>query len=311
MYNEEIKKRYIQEKEATTSTPENYLERLFNKTKGFEGKLEKDVSSFTVYEIMDTYKTINSSSFETLLVMHNHLSLYTQWCLHENLVPDCQNHFVEIKNEALLNCINKVILEKAVITRKRLYFWLAQMDNPSDAFVMLCLFEGIKGQAFCEIANLRISDFSGNTVKLCTGRELTVSDKLIELAKLTDETYVYHTVSKTNSKEYMLEDEGYLIKKYHNCKDGANEEQRGRRIYKKLFRNFEEKLEVKDYMKSNSLITSGMIDFINTRAKELEITAKDYLFSKENHVLEVKERYGYDMKRLRKMFYAKYEEYLI
>jgi hypothetical protein len=65
-------------------------------------------------------------------------------------------------------------------------------------------------------------------------------------------------------------------------------------------------------MKPNALAVSGMIDFINTRAKELGITAKDYLFLKKtDYVLEVKEKYGYDMKRLRKTFYKKYEEHLI
>ena len=309
MYNEVIKKRYIQEKESNTSIPDKYLERLFNKTKIFEESLNKDISCFTAYEIIDFYKTISISTFETLLVMNNHLSLYTQWSLQESLVPDCQNHYAEIKNDTLLQCINTVKLDKSIITRKELYEWLAKLDNPGDKFVMLCLFEGIKGKDFCEISNLKISDFSGNKVNLCTGREIIVSDKLVELANETDQTYVYYSVNKTSQKEYPLEDEGYILKKYHNCKDGVDAYQRGRRIYQKLLRNFTEVLDSKEYMKPNALTISGMIEFINIRSEQLRITAREYLFS--DYVLEVKERYCYDMKRLRVTFYKKYEEHLI
>lgn len=308
MYNAEIKKRYIEEKERTTSLPEGFLERLFLKTKEFEERLNKDISSFTVYEIVDFYKTINISTLESLININSNLSLYVQWSLVENLVPDCQNHFVELNNEDLIKCINLVGLGKAVVGKEKLYYWLGQMDNPSDAFVMLCLFEGIKGKAFCEIANLRMSDFSGNKVRLCTGREITVSDRLVELAKETNETYTYY--SAANSKEYQLEDEGFIIKMYKNCKSDVSEFQRGRRIYKKLFRSFTSK-DVKEFMKPNSLTISGMIDFINSRSQELGITGEEYLFSKENYVLEVNEKYCYDMKRLRTSFVTKYGEYLI
>lgn len=308
MYNAEIKKRYIEEKEKSTSMPEGFLERLFLRTKEFEEKLNKDINSFTVYEIVDFYKTINISTLESLININCNLSLYVQWSLVENLVPDCQNHFVELSHEDLMKCINLVGLEKAVVSREKLYYWLSQMDNPSDAFVMLCLFEGIKGKAFCEIGNLRMSDFSGNRVSLCTGREITVSDRLVELAKETDKTYTYYSI--VNSKEYQLEDEGFIIKRYKNCKSDVSEFQRGRRIYQKLSRNFANK-DVKEFMKPNSLTVSGMIDFINSRSQELGMTAEEYLFSKEMHVLEVNEKYCYDMRRLRVSFITKYGEYLI
>lgn len=304
MYNEVIKKRYIQEKESNTNIPKKYLERLFNKTKAFEENLNKDISCFTAYEIIDFYKTISISTFETLLVMNNHLSLYTQWSLQENLVPDCQNHYAEIKNDTLLQCINTVKLDKSIITRKELYEWFAKLDNPGDKFVMLCLFEGIKGKEFCEIGNLKMSDFSGNSVRLCTGREITVSDRLVELAQETDSTLEHYGSSRT----YNLEDEGYILKKYPNCKSDSGDFQRGRRIYQRMFKKFGPALDSK-YTKPNDLAVSGMIEFINTRSEQLRITAREYLFS--DYALEVKEKYCYDMKRLRVTFYKKYEEHLI
>lgn len=310
MYNESIKKRYIDEKENSTNTPNGYLARMFDKTEHFEEMCNKDVCCFTVYEIMDFYKTINISSLESLVVLNSHLSLYTQWCLQQNLVPDCQNHFDEIDSDTLVKCINRATLDKSIITRKTLELWLGQLNNPSDAFVMYCLFEGIKGQNFCEIYNLKLSDFSGNKVKLCTGREMIVSDRLVELAKITDQTIEYHAVSKSNTKVYPLIDEGYIIKKFHNSKDveEVNEFQRGRRIYKILLRNFEF-LEVADYMKPNSLVDSGKIDYINKRAKELEMSGIQFLESE--YIDEIESKYCYDMKRLKISFIRKYKECLI
>ena len=308
MYNEIIKNRYIQEKESTTNMPKGYLERQFNKSEFFEEKLNKDICNFTAYEIMDFYKTINISSLESLVVLNSHLSLYTQWCMCQNLIPDCQNHFEEIDSDILIECINTTTLEKSIITRETLNVWLTNLDNPGDAFVMLCLFEGIKGKEFCEIANMKMSDFSGNTVKLCTGREMIVPDKLIELAEITDKTMEYHAVSKTNKKIYPLVDEGYILKRYSNSQEDASDYQRGRRIYQKLLRNFTD-MKIASYMKPNSLIESGKIDYINRRSQALKMSAKEFLDSE--YVKEVKDKYDYDMKRLKVSFCRKYGEYLI
>lgn len=308
MYNEDIKKRYMQEKESTTSTPAGYLTRLFKKSEVFETQLNKDICCFTAYEILDFYKTINISTMESLVVLNNHLLLYTQWCLQHNLVPDCQNHYTEINNDAIKKCINIVSFDKSIITRETLYTWIGKISNPSDAFIMICLFEGIKGNDFCEIAKLRMSDFSGNKVKLCTEREITVSDKLIELAELTDNTMEYYPVNSERGRVYQLEDEGYILKKYHNSQEEPTSYQRGRRIYQKLLRNFVH-LKVSEFMKPNSLTESGKIDYINRRAQEEGMSAKEFLYS--DFVDEVCDKYEYDMKRLKLSFLRKYEEYLI
>jgi len=308
MYNENIKTRYIQEKENTTSTPKGYLNRQFNKTESFEERFGKDICNFTVYEIIDLYKTLNISSLDSLVVLNSHLSLYTQWCIQHNLVTDCQNHFLEIDNNSLINYINTAVFEKSIITKSTLYGWISQLDNVSDAFIMLALFEGIKGKEFCELVNLKMSDFNGNKVKLCTGRELTVSDKLVSLAEESDSTMIYYSVTAGKKKKTSFLDEDLIIKNYPNCKDTDSFYQ-GRRIYRRLLRNFES-MGVSKWMRPNSLVDSGKIDFINTRSKELGITALEYIYDPEC-VKEFDYRYEYDMTRLRVSFIKKYKEYLI
>ena len=308
MYNEEIKKRYITEKESTTCTPKDYLTRQFNKTEEFEVRLDKDLNSFTIYEIIDLYKTLNFVSIESLTVLNSHFVLYTDWCLRHNIVPDCQNHFMEITPDTLHNCVNTIALKKSIVTRETLYGWFNELENPSDAFVMLALFEGIKGKEFCEIVNLRMSDFFGDKVKLCTGRELIVSNKLVELARKTDETLEYYAVKAGSVRTSPLLDEGYIIKNYSNCESSASDFYRGRRIYNKLLRSFEY-LGVAEWMKPNSLTESGKIEYINTRSKELGISGKEFIYSE--YASEIEQKYDYNMQRLRAPYYKKFGEYLI
>ena len=308
MYNENIKRRYIQEKESTTNTPKGYLERQFNKSENFEQRLEKDISNFTVYEIEDFYKTLNIKTVESLTVLNSHLSLYTQWCLQQNLVLDCQNHFAEIVNSSLVNYINTFALKKSIITREELYSWLDELINPSDAFIMLALFEGLEGENYCELVNLKMSDFDieNNKVHLCTGRELTVSSKLIALAKESNEKMEY--ISPNIGREFPFINEDLIIKNYPNCRsdDAYN---RGKRIYSRVKRNFEA-MGIDKYMKPRSLFDSGKIDYINTRSKELGITAKEFIYTPK-YAEEVKYRFGYDLQRLRLSFVKKYEDHLV
>ena len=308
MYNEEIKLRYIEEKESTTNMPAGYLTRQFNKAESFEERLGKDISSFTVYEIEDFYKTLNMTSVESLTVLNSHLSLYTQWCLQQNLVPDCQNHFAEMVSSSLVEYINTFALKKSIITRETLYEWIEELVNPSDKFIMLALFEGIEGENYCELFSLKMSDFDGNKVKLCTGRELTVSSKLIALAEEANETLRYYTIASNGERSFPLLDEDIIIKNYPNCKSDEPY-QKGKRIYGRVKRNFES-IGIDKYMKPRSLFDSGKIDYINTRSKELEISAKEFIYTPE-YAEEVKYRFGYDLQRLRVSFIKKYGDYLV
>ena len=63
MYNEEIKNRYIVEKENEVVLPNNYLVLQFNYIEEMEKELNKDVSNFTAYEIIEYYKTFEIPNF--------------------------------------------------------------------------------------------------------------------------------------------------------------------------------------------------------------------------------------------------------
>ena len=51
-YNEELKKRYIKEKEKILSVSSNYIDVQFRKSSEMEYELNKDISNWTTYEII-------------------------------------------------------------------------------------------------------------------------------------------------------------------------------------------------------------------------------------------------------------------
>lgn len=309
MYNEGIKLRYIKGKENTTAVAPGYLKRVFTNLEKFELQNGKDLSNFTTYEIEDMLKTLNYATVESLIVLNSHLSLYTQWCLEENLVPDCQNHYAEINSDKMFGWVNAAAIKNTIIDKKTLYSWVDQLLNPSDAFIMLALFEGIKGKDFCEIVNLKMSDFNENEVTLCTGRKVIVSNKLLALAEESNITDYYIGVTNEGNKRVPFLNEDIIIKNYPNVDKGATDFVKGRRIYRRVIRNLEF-LGADPNMRPNSLFESGKIDYVLDKCKKLNITSEEF-FKDKNLIEEFEKKFDYDRAvYMASKFQKKYKEYL-
>lgn len=305
MYNEEIKLRYIKEKNQEVIISNNYLECQFGKASEMEEELNKDISNFTVYEIIEYYKMLNLSSLESLTVMNSQFSMYTQWCLQESLVIDNQNHFLEITHEIMKGCINKALFNLRIFSRETIISWINQLPNPKDQFILLGLFEGLKGRDFCELSKLRPEDIKGNVISLCTGRKIEVSDELIKIAYdcMSQDTY-YSTTGK-GVKTMTLVDRGYIIKDYPNAREDVSDFQLGRKIYNSVTRTLNY-LDMLNILSANGVAESGKIHMIKERAKELGMSNKDYVYS--NYIKEVEEKFN--TKIVRSIFWLKYEDYL-
>lgn len=306
MYNEKIKIRYITEKNQEVILPNNYLQCQFNKVAELEKEYNKDVSNFTVYEIIEYYKMLNIFALESLITLNSQLSMYTQWCLQENLVVDNQNHFLEIKIDQLKSCLNKMLFNMTIIDRKTVLEWVDQLPNPKDQFVLLALFEGLKGKDFCELSKLRPEDVKGNVLHLCTGRTIQVSDKLLNIIRDCISEDTYYSISGKGTKKMPLVDKGYIVKDYPNARDDVSEFQIGRKIYNGIKRTLIY-FDVNKFMSANTIAESGRLEMIKKRAKELGMSNKDYVYS--DCIKEVEDRY--DFKMVRSVFWVKYEDYLV
>lgn len=305
-YNPELKIQYIEEKSKEVIISNNYLECQFNKTCKFEEELNKDLSNFTVYEIVEYYKMLNISSFDTLFVMNSQFSMYTQWCLQKSLVKDNQNHFLEMTLEHLKDCLNKALVNMKIVTRETILNWTDQLPNPKDQFVLLGLFEGLKGKDFCELSKLRPENIKGNIATLCTGREIKLSDRLLKIISDCIVEDKYYSISGNGTKVMPLVDKGFVIKDYPNARGDVSDFQLGRKIYNSITRilNY---FDVLNFMTANSIAESGKLHMIKERAKELSLSCKDYIYSK--HIEEVEKKFN--SKIVRSIFWLKYEDYLV
>jgi len=306
MYNQNLKEQYIAERENEVILPANYLNRQFEKVAIMEEELGKDVSNFTVYEIIEYYKMLNLTVLDCLLVMNSQFSLYTQWCLQNNLVKDNQNHYLEVTIEYMNGCLNKALLNMKFINIDTITKWISQLPNPKDQFVLLGLYEGIKGKDFCELAKLRPEDINGNVAKLCTGREMKISDTLINIIDECLNEDTYYSTTGNGVKKMPLVYKGFIIKDYPNTKEGVSDFQIGRKIYNGITRTLNY-FGVLQYMSANSIVESGKINMIKNRAKEFNMSAREYLYS--DYIKEVEEKYNCSI--VKSTYWIKYQDYLM
>lgn len=303
-YNEELKKRYLQERAKTLAITTDYIDVQFRKTSEYEYELGKDLSNWTFYDIVEYYKLINMTSFEALICMNSTLSLYTQFCLENNLVRDNQNHYLECTKNVLLGCLNKAIIDKKVVDRETILGWVDELPNPKDQFVLLSLFEYGKSKDFKDIVNAKPEDLDGNKLKL-TDRYVTISNKLQNIIEKCVDEKVYYSISGKGVKTMPLVDHGYIVKSYPNQNVYLSDFQKGRNIYITCQRIFSY-LGIGEWMSPNSISESGKLYMIKENAKELNISPAQYVYSE--HIKDVEAQFGCSITK--SVYVKKYEEYL-
>ena len=306
-YNEDWKKRYLKEKETMLSIPSSYIDVQFRKVSETERELNKDVSNWTTYEIIEYYKLLNLTSFESLLCLNSIFSQYTQFCLENSLVRDNQNHYLECSKEILSGCLNKAILDKRMVDRNTVLKWVDELPNPKDQFILLSLFEYGKSKDFKDTvyASNKNLDKDNNTLKL-SDRTVHVSEKLMEIIKDCQLEDTYYSISGKGVKKMPLVDYGYIVKSYPNQNMDLSEFQKGRNIYIACQRIFDY-LGIGQWMSPNSVSEAGKVYMIRERAKELNMTPVQYVYS--DYIQEVEKQFGCSV--VRSVYVKKYNEYLV
>ena len=198
------------------------LERIltyeFATLKSYEEELGKEVSNFTVKELLDYYKSLFSHSMDTLVSLNGRLRAYAEWSLRHNLVRDNQNHFEEITPELLNQCVNQGFYNQGIVSRQNLLAQIKIFKNACDKFLVLGIFEGLQGKGLCDFWDITMDDFEGNVVTLKSKRKLVVSDELVEYAKKSSEEDMFFSVSGSGeTQDYKFkEGDNRIIKAMWN-----------------------------------------------------------------------------------------------
>lgn len=308
MYNEELKQRYINYKESSVTIAKDYLFRLFRDSAPYEEQKNKDISNFSAAEIMEFYQMLNRTSMESLSVMNSILSQYTNWCQMQNLVVDNQNHFLEITRDKYAECVNTLYVEKSILSREKILDMTVGLENYCDKFVLLALFEGISGKDYKDIWTLHYSDIDTETqtISLQSGRNIKISQELINFAYESGRATEYYAVGESLRKYAFLETDDTVIKSYMNCKSDISDRQMGRRVYAKVQR-LVSYLDM-DWLRPQNLIDSGKIDYVNTHALELGISGEAFVRD-NNHRKELERQYGCTVSRSN--FISRFGQFLV
>lgn len=311
-YNEEQKNRFLQSDELQeTGYPHlTFFERVFISTCPYEEELGKDIYNFTTPEIQSMYKRIGFASVNIVANINSALRKYTQFCLNNNMVFDYQNHFAEFKPGDFPAYVSNNKKNRRIITRKELLIQMAYLNNASDAYALLCLFEGIDGPERTEILNLRTTDLDEEnlTAKLCTGRTVKISRKLIDTAIEAASTDTY--VAQSGRSIVFREDPTLIYKSFNNAKEDTSDYQKGRKIYIRFKRNFTELgLET---LTVSSIKDSGKIHMIREIAKEMNLDYSDTktILSDKDLIKRVEDQYDCYIYPHKANFYNQYKEYL-
>lgn len=313
MYNEDLKKRYIDKKESEVVLAPNFLKNTFTKTEPFEEKLGKDVSNWTRKEIEEFYKYIDVSSLESLNLLHSNLSQYTNWCLTETLVPDGQNHFQELDSKALLPCVNTDLLYRSIITWEELVEKVDTIKNYTDRYIFYALFEGMGGDKFEEITKAKLNDIENHTIHLCTGRTISVSSKFIEAAENAANEREYITNGKGGTEianDFTEEDDGLIFKRLkRKLVTTGNVDHNRAQVLSRRFIKAEDAAGISRQMTPKRLMVSGKIHYIKELAKKENATdMRDFLLINKEEI-----DYKYPVAALKSvsMFLEKYSQYLV
>lgn len=289
MYNQEFKERYLDDNEYRSVNMRKYMMVQFEKTQSYEEMLGKDLYDFSVREILDYYTLLFSPSLETIMVLNNQLVSYARYALNNHLIKDCQNHFEEIDNDAIIKCINKGLFNLNIFTREQILTLAGNMQNPCEGFVLLAFFEGICGVQFSDIANLTMDNFRDGKVYLPSGKVFEVSDELIRMAEesANEMTYYSYCMDGTIKEKLYKEGDKKIIKEMANTY--ATGAMRDRvRVYNRL-------AKISDVyglpgVTSKALMESGRIEMI--RGFMLQDQEYDIAEVYKKHKDEIVYRYG-------------------
>lgn len=305
IYNAEQKRRYMSS-ESMFKIKVEYTFKTFVKCKYYEEEFGKDICNFSKKEIEEMYKRWNIASFYSITSTNYYLSWYTRWCINQGLVDDSQNHFLEFDSKRLNELLNKVVLDMMIMSREDVEQCAASFENPRDGFIILAIFEFGKKNYYEDVvyACMKDIDFNNKTMKLKSGRIVSISDKLIEYAEDANAAQFYYVrCSNGAEKAYALFDDGTIIKNTSQAKNDTDE-LKGRRIYTTLSKML--KRTNYDYVTAHTIVNSGKIDMVKRRSSIIGISTKEYV---SKHMNEIENQYG-ENRIVKKTFWEKFGGYL-
>lgn len=293
MYNADIKQRYIDHNPNNNHQFEKVMTNYFNRAEETEKRLKKDLALFTSGEIQAMYVEFLTPSFNMLVVINNQFLNYTKWYMKEIGTKDNQNHYQEMYDDVLMRCVSYAAQKSTYLSKNNVLDMISQFQNPYEAFFVLALFEGIKGEQLSDFFDLSMENFDKKTgtVTLPNNRVLTVSPELYHYAEQSSDEYViYNIMGDPTNRGRFLEADKRIIK--CSASSGFESEKRDRAS---IFYRTLRKIKRYDFVPHNISITSiaesGRVNMVKEIMSKENLETAEQVFKEYRSDIEY--RYGH------------------
>lgn len=275
MYNKALKEEFMEQKKAVATFNELYLIGVFNRCEPYEKELNKDIRDFSSGQIENMFRTMGFVSTDSIRVFCSTLSTYTSWCLGRGLVGDSQNYYAEFDGHRLGEMVNQTQVDMRIVSRDEVMSWCAKLDYYTGKVILLGLFEGICGQNFAWLLNMRIGDleYYNNRINI-NGKWFYISKELTNYMVAANEEEWY--IAQPSERRVYFEKSDLIVKERLNVKSGVSDFRKGRRIYFETKRIFSF-LGVERWMTTNALVVSGQIHYIKEESAKRQISPEEYI----------------------------------
>ena len=290
-YNEEKKLEFLQE---ITAKESGLGKRLFRTSAPLEEQYKKDLSTFSVNDVMAVYRLCNFRSLGTARGVHRIFKKYSHY-----VIKEINPAYLTITDSMLESIMNKAAVSGTLVTSEDLDEWEHQLRyykiwNPVDMFIVRAVFEGINGNDMQDLERLTLNNFYYEKGKHYVQffdeypKRIEVTEKLRRLAEEANAATCYYVLRKDTGyrKGTIIPYEvsgDTIIKELE--KTNMSRSNFANRVSKRFMR-LRKILDV-EHLSLKNIEMGGIVEKIKAKADENGIDIIDYISMRE-HTSEIR-----------------------
>lgn len=301
MYNQEFKEKFLASLDSEHKV--SLFTSLFAKSSSYEEEFERDLYDFTMKDLDLFYYGIATPSENTLAVFHSIIIQYIDYAIKDGQRMSNINIFRNIAGTSLGRYVASY--KNQYLTLSEFNDFMKYVANDIDVAIYRSLFEGISGEQYSEIRNLKMSDIeetdgrilanlleekkSGETLE----RTIEITPQLFKDLQYANRQKEYVANNGTSVVHAAAEvvDSPYV---FRPVKRGAYLNSNGQINMQTVFRKKILLNELTDgqIRNINTLVVSGMLHMANEIFRETgQLTDDDFFAIGEHYKKNIKSKY--------------------
>lgn len=306
MYNKKLKELFIPNYIIGKNNTLENIEGIFNVVGNYEEKLSKDCSEFTREEILDMYKNMESISLRSVMNYNTVLKAYTGFVAYYNRC-DSDNAYKAISSAD----VKPYIISSQIITRNQLSSIQDDLMNAVDKAIIECVWEGINGNKYGDLASVKGSMINPDTLELhVNGHTYQLTQRCYDLLQKAFSEEFYHCFPNDNTGEITVidmvgEPDSLYKKRWNSAEAVLTEDQKYRWVSRKIA-NIKKHYDIPFFTLKN-IQDSGVV--YNLKIGMVKAGIGDlWTFLGTEKGKEIVRRYGYTSDNYQRICYQRFGE---